>query len=309
MKRDVARTLVFGASPLMGTLLAGAQPNLIHECRRGSLESPSRAVAPCGPDKRPHESGRGRHERLRHVFLLLVSVVAAFAQDGAVERGQQLYRTNCAVPYCHGPDGTAGRAPRLIGHNYSLNGMFKVISWGIPGTGMPEFTSRLKTRELDDLVSYLMTLRGSGAIPGPAPAAPARVLTEDVKAGRALFFDTTRTGNCGSCHEFDGWGVPVGPDLASLPPARFADLREVAGTHVVTVRPAGSEAPFPALVAERTDTRVRVYDLTGPLPVLRSFPASRIAIESNSAWRHAQAVRAYSPAELEIIARYLRASK
>jgi mono/diheme cytochrome c family protein len=242
---------------------------------------------------------------LKRAFLLVLAATAALAQDGGVERGAQLYRANCAVPYCHGPDGTAGRAPRLIGHNYSLNGMFKVISWGIPGTGMPEFTSRLKTREIDDLVAFLMTLRGSPASPAPAPVGPPRTLTADAKAGRALFFDAARTGGCGSCHELDGWGVSVGPDLAASPAERFADLSELPMHRVVTARPEG-ERPFPALVAERSEARVRVYDLTGPLPVLRTFAATQLTLDANSSWRHAQAVRIYTSGELEAIARYLR---
>ncbi|HEV3200900.1 MAG TPA: c-type cytochrome [Bryobacteraceae bacterium] len=239
--------------------------------------------------------------------LLLALAASAFAQDGAAERGAQLYRANCAVPYCHGPDGTAGRAPLLIGHNYSLNGMFKVISWGIPGTGMPEFTSRLKTREIDDLVAFMMTLRGAPAA-APAPVAPARPLTGDAKAGRDLFFDAARTGACGSCHELDGWGVPVGPDLAAAPLERPGDLRKVPSPRVMTARPKG-ERPFPTLVVERTDARVRVYDLTGPLPVLRSFATSNVTLDANSSWRHEQATRIYTNGELETIARYLRGRK
>jgi mono/diheme cytochrome c family protein len=242
---------------------------------------------------------------MKRAVLLVLAATAGHAQDGAAERGSQLYRANCAVPYCHGPDGTAGRAPRLIGHNYSLNGMFKVISWGIPGTGMPEFTSRLKTREIDDLVAFTMTLRGGPAGAVPAPAAPPRALTGDAKAGRDLFFDAARTGACGSCHELDGWGVPVGPDLAAAPPERFADLREVPAHRVATARPTG-ERPFPALVVERTDARVRVFDLTGPLPVLRSFATSQLSLDANSSWRHEQATHIYTNSELETIARYLR---
>jgi mono/diheme cytochrome c family protein len=252
---------------------------------------------------------------MKRAFLLLLAATAASAQaqaeNGGVERGAQLYRAQCAVPYCHGPDGTGGRAPRLIGHTYSLNGMFKVISWGIAGTGMPEFTSRLKTREIDDLVAFMMTLRGGPAAPAPAPAAPPRAITAEAKSGRALFFDAARTGACGTCHELDGWGVPVGPDLAALPPARFADLRGVTTHRVVTARPlvvttGSSEAPFPALLVEPTEARVRVYDLTAALPVLRTFAAAQIALEPGTSWRHEQAARIYTSGELEAIAAFLR---
>lgn len=239
---------------------------------------------------------------MKRALLLAIAAAACRAQDGAAERGARLYRSNCAIPYCHGPEGSAGRAPRLAGHHYNVNGMFKVITWGIPGTGMPEFTTRLKSGEIADLVAYIMTLGGPAAAPAPAPVTPPRAMTAEARAGRALFFDAARMGTCGSCHELDGWGVPVGPDLARLRPERFNDLREVALRSLVTVRPAG-EASFAAVLVERSEARVRVYDLTAEIPVLRSFAAARVGIEPGADWRHA---RNYTADELQIIARYLR---
>jgi len=237
-------------------------------------------------------------------LTLFLMAAACHAQQAAIERGAQLFRTQCATPYCHGPEGTAGRAPRLAGHRFNVNQMFKVITWGIPGTGMPEFTTRLKTQEIADLVAYVMTLGGTAPTPVTAPASQPRALTPEARQGRALFFDPARTGNCGSCHDLDGWGVPVGPDLAGLPPNRIGDLRTVATRSVVTARPQG-EPPFPAMLVERTETRVRVYDLTGPLPVLRTFPLARIDLEPGTSWRHEQAARIYTDTELATIAQFL----
>jgi mono/diheme cytochrome c family protein len=239
---------------------------------------------------------------MKRALLLAIAAAVCRAQDGAAERGAQLYRSNCAIPYCHGPEGAAGRAPRLAGHHYNLNGMFKVITWGIPGTGMPEFTTRLKSGEIADLVAYMLTLGGPVAAPAPAPTTRPRAMTAEARAGRALFFDAARMGACGSCHELDGWGVPVGPDLARLRPDQFNDLSEVALRNVITVSPAG-QAPFAAVVVERSEARLRVYDLTAEIPVLRSFLAERVALEPNADWRHA---RNYTAGELQIVAGYLR---
>jgi len=169
---------------------------------------------------------------------------------------------------------------------------------------MPEFTTRLKTQEIADVVAYVMTLGGTA--PAAAPVAPPRTLTTEARQGRALFFDAARTGACGSCHELDGWGVAVGPDLASVPPGRLGDLRAVPPRGVVTVRPKGGEAPRPAVLVERTEARVRVYDLTAALPVLRTFAATQVTVEPAGFWRHEQATRIYTGAELDSIARYLR---
>lgn len=231
-------------------------------------------------------------------WLLLLASAALHAQGASTERGAQLYRTQCAVPYCHGPEGTAGRAPRLIGHTYNVNSMYKVITWGIPGTGMPEFTTRLKTEEIADLVAYAMTFRG--AVPSaPAPSAPPPAPTPEAKAGRALFFDAARLGACGNCHELEGWGVPIGPDLAASP-------RERPQSQVRTARPSSGESPFPALLIENTPLRVRVYDLTGPIPVLRTFAPGQVALSPNTTWKHEQATRPYTAPELATIEKYLR---
>jgi len=241
---------------------------------------------------------------VKRAVLFLAVAAGCQAQQGVAERGSQLYRLQCATPYCHGPDGSAGRAPALIGHRFNVNQMFKIVTWGIPGTGMPEFTTRLKTQEIADVVAYVMTLGGTA--PAAAPVTPPRTLTADARQGRALFFDAARAGACGSCHELDGWGVPVGPDLAAIPPGRLGDLRAVPPRGVVTVRPKGGEAPFPAVLAERTEARVRVYDLTAALPVLRTFAATQVTVEPAGFWRHEQATRIYTGAELDSIARYLR---
>lgn len=242
---------------------------------------------------------------IRLLWILLIAA-ASHAQQVVIDRGAQLFRTQCATPYCHGPNGTAGRAPALVGNRFNINQLFKIITWGIPGTGMPEFTSRLKTQEIADLVAYAMSLGGPARTTAPAPLSPPRTLTPEARQGRALFFDSARAGACGTCHDLDGWGVPVGPDLAASPSGRFADLRAIATRGVVTARPKGGEPPFPAVVVDRTEARVRVYDLTAPLPVLRTFVAAQVAIEPGSSWRHEQVARGYTNPELESISQYLR---
>ena len=236
------------------------------------------------------------------VWLLLApAVLLAQSMAGSAERGAALYRTTCAVPYCHGPEGMQGRAPKLIGHGHTINSMFKVITWGIPGTGMPEFTTRLKSEEIADIVAYVMTMRGTG--PAFAAAVPPRQLTPEAREGRALFFDNNRPRACGTCHELDGWGASVGPA-----PTSSGDFRRVPQSRVRTARPSG-ESPFPAVVIEQTDTRIRVYDLSSPLPVLRSFAAGQLAMSPGAAWSHEEAARGYSDAELRKIENFVRWAK
>jgi hypothetical protein len=56
---------------------------------------------------------------------------------------------------------------------------------------------------------------------------------------------------------------------------------------------------------ERTASRVRVYDLTAPIPVMRTFAASQIVLDAGT-WRHDQTLRPYNSHELELILSYLQ---
>ena len=194
--------------------------------------------------------------------------------------------------------GGPGRAPRLAGHHYNVNSMFKVITWGIPGTGMPEFTTRLKTEEIADLVAYAMTLGGPAAAPHPRRSARrARSRRKRSKAARCSSTPPAPA-PADRATNWTGGASRSAPDLGALQPGIFTNLRSVATRGVVTARPAG-EPPFPALLVERTESKVRVYDLTSPLPVLRTFAAARIVLEPGSSWRHEQATRIYTSRELE----------
>jgi hypothetical protein len=126
-----------------------------------------------------------------------------------------------------------------------------------------------------------------------------------VQQGRALFFDAARTGACGACHEVGGRGDPVSIALQDLSTAHLRDLRAVETPNVVTARPAGEES-FPAVVVEKTEGRIRVYDLSSRLPVLRSFAPADVVLTPGASWRHRAAAGLYSDAELEAILSYLR---
>jgi mono/diheme cytochrome c family protein len=220
-------------------------------------------------------------------------LVAAMAvQAGvSVEAGAKVYQAYCAVAYCHGPAGTAGRAPQLAGKDFQARFVFGVVLNGIAGTGMPGFTKQLKTDEIEAVMQYVMSLKGEAPVAVGDARAGKRVVPPEAARGRALFFDATRLGNCGSCHEVDGWGVAVAE--------RKKDGR------VVTVRGEGGEV-FPGVVAEETARWVVVWDLGARLPVRRRFRAGTVNMEKGSAWRHEEATRIYSDAETDQIGGFLR---
>ena len=241
-------------------------------------------------------------------MMRLAAILAApallCAQSPLVKRGAEIFRTTCGVTYCHGAEGTAGRAPRLAGRAFNPTDLFGVILGGKPGTGMPGFERQLKSEDIEAVTQYVVSLSGPAGV-GAAPAKP--TVPEPppaAKKGRALFFDAVRMGGCGKCHELEDRGSPVAPDLSGLDPERLRNLRAASHTRVVTASPAG-EDPFPALVTEQTAERVCVFDLGSPLPVLRTFQPAQVRITPGSAWSHTAAVQNYSETELEAISGYL----
>src|SRR4029077_12722024 len=105
------------------------------------------------------------------------------------------------------------------------------------------------------------------------------------------------------CHELEKRGSPVASDLKTN--GSHVDLRSIEVRHVLTAQPV-AESAFPALIAERSEKRVRVFDLSSPLPVLRTFAPDGIKLNDGSDWKHRDAVSGYSDAELLEIAKYLR---
>jgi hypothetical protein len=168
---------------------------------------------------------------------------------------------------------------------------------------MPGFGGRLKPEEIEVVAAYVVSL-GGGASPAPGALAGVK-LPAAVEQGRALFFDAARTGACGSCHEVRERGIPVSMVLNDLRKARLTDTRSIETSEVVTVQPRG-EPEFPAIVAEKSATRLRVYDLSSRLPVLRTFAAEEARVTPGSSWRHGGPASLYTDAELDSILGFLR---
>src|SRR5438045_3856934 len=118
-------------------------------------------------------------------------------------RGKQIFASNCVG--CHGLDGTGSqRAPNIVTNpqlqKLSATELFRIISAGVPGTGMPAF-QHLGKPAITSLVSYLKDLQGknhSAPLPG------------DPKRGEALFFTSAQ---CSTCHMAAGKGGFIAPDL------------------------------------------------------------------------------------------------
>jgi putative heme-binding domain-containing protein len=147
----------------------------------------------------------------------------------------------------------------------------------------------LSTADITRLVEESSGLDGTNA-DGPVgetresyPDQPQTTPGDPVR-GRALFFDVSNDANCGACHQVDGSGARVGPDLISVAgrPA-IAILRDilfpdasVATDRQLLLLTTRDGEQLEVLRAGETATRVKVYDLSGLPPVLRSIKKERI---------------------------------
>ena len=117
----------------------------------------------------------------------------------------QIFAVNCAA--CHGLDGTGTqRAPNIASgvsvEKLSSADILRIVSDGVPGTGMPGFRS-LGEERLNAVVRYLGELQGKKNV-ALVPGTPER--------GSAIFFGK---GNCAACHMIAGSGGFIAPDLTS----------------------------------------------------------------------------------------------
>jgi putative heme-binding domain-containing protein len=145
----------------------------------------------------------------RAALLLAAAIVPLSAQD----TGLQLYRANCYV--CHGENGDT-----VTGVNFRAGirrastdeEVARIISGGIPGTGMPP--TNLTEPQRRALVTYLRSMNastGGGKAPG------------DVARGLAIF---NGKAGCAGCHRAEGRGSHFGPDLSDIGATRKADYLE-----------------------------------------------------------------------------------
>jgi putative heme-binding domain-containing protein len=202
-----------------------------------------------------------------------------------------------------------GGAPTLRGKGLEAAYLFKTISNGLSGTPMRPFKSELSEEKIWQLVAYIMSPVGGGEAPaasGPtaaesaksgaagdgSPATPAdsSTMTGDSSAGKQLFFDTSQSKSCQSCHTFQGMGASIGPDLSKLGgrsarelflaivlPGDARDQRY----RTLTVTLKDGEKIIGVKKDEDSDS-LRIYDVTELPAVLRTVQKGQIAVSEIS---------------------------
>ena len=235
-----------------------------------------------------------------------------------VANGQRLFNQTCQS--CHGIAGQGSdRGPSLariaLTHGNADADAFRAIRTGLPGTQMPP-SPALSDTEVWQLVTYIRSLQATPAeSTAPVPDSGSAAAGETLFAGRAA---------CATCHQVNGHGGVVGPDLSNagrLTPALLRQKLVEPNSPSVTAgagRGGGRGAPAPATVLVKTlegreirgvhrneDTfSLQMVDTSGQLHLLNKLELASVDVQNTSLHPTDYATR-FSAAEIANLVAYL----
>jgi mono/diheme cytochrome c family protein len=247
-------------------------------------------------------------------LICLTFVAAGILNAQTVAEGKKVFESSCAVGYCHGVDGRAGKGPRLRDRLWSRSYLYKTIEQGIPGSGMPAWQGRLSEEKIAAVISYIFTI--SKEEPASLSRVEPTASIQPELPGNALFFDLARDRNCGVCHRIADSGSEIAPRFTRLrdtPPQTLLNQiksQPVSENNIQLRLRDGEE--FCGVKAADDHNTIKIYDLggSGP-PVLRTISKDSILNTQPcpSLNVHADNSRIYSSEELMAIVEELVQSK
>lgn len=114
-------------------------------------------------------------ERMAARGALTDDQLESFARDAAkVSAGQAVFAQHCVA--CHGPEGAGLIGPNLTDNHWihdagKPTGIWKVVTAGVAAKGMPAWGPMLGPDKVEQVVSYVLTLKGKN-LPGKAAEGP-----------------------------------------------------------------------------------------------------------------------------------------
>ncbi len=96
--------------------------------------------------------------------------VTVLTSESALAAGSRIFINNCAA--CHGQKGEGGVGPNMTDdywvHGGSIKDIFKTIKYGVPEKGMISWKSQLAPSSMQEVASFITTLRGTNPPNGQA---------------------------------------------------------------------------------------------------------------------------------------------
>lgn len=94
--------------------------------------------------------------------------VTALSTPEVRRRGEETFEKLCAA--CHRADGGGQVGPNLTDeywlHGGGIKNVFKTITYGVPNKGMISWQAQLSPKQIQEVASYILTLKGTNP-PGP----------------------------------------------------------------------------------------------------------------------------------------------
>lgn len=100
-----------------------------------------------------------------------LQTLSPLTNEASIANGQKIFTTNCSP--CHAMDGGGGIGPNMT-DNYWIHGnqfqqILKVITDGVPAKGMIPWKGVLKPLQIQEVGSYILTLKGKKTAKPKAP--------------------------------------------------------------------------------------------------------------------------------------------
>ena len=97
--------------------------------------------------------------------------IEPLTDQASLASGESIFLTNCAT--CHGKQGEGGIGPNMTDDYYIHGGrmtdIVKTITNGVPAKGMISWRGILNEKQIKEVASYLITLRGTNPPNAKAP--------------------------------------------------------------------------------------------------------------------------------------------
>jgi cytochrome c oxidase cbb3-type subunit III len=138
-----------------------------------------------------------RAELIRTGAFINEETITALTDNESINNGKQTFMTSCTP--CHGLDGGGTVGPNLT-DDYWINGggiknIFKTIKYGVPAKGMISWQTSLSPKKMQEVASYILTLRGTNPPTGKPPEGELYKQIDSVKTSiikDSLKIDTTK---------------------------------------------------------------------------------------------------------------------
>lgn len=103
--------------------------------------------------------------------LINEETVTVLDDAAALSSGQDIFKKSCAA--CHGMNGEGLVGPNFTDdywiHGNQIKDLFKTIKYGVPAKGMISWQTQLDPTQIQEVASYILTLRGSNPANPKAP--------------------------------------------------------------------------------------------------------------------------------------------